>query len=1057
MASKAEKKAWVQVQKKTFTRWVNVQLSERMKKVTELIDGGLDDGIMLCNLLEVISSKRIKHNKVCRNNFHKTENLNAALKFMRKEGLVLVNTGSTDIQEHNERIILGMIWTIILRYQINKGEGGSPKQDLLDWVNKQIAPYGLTPRQCRNFTRDFQNGEVLNALCDSLEPGLVDMKQVIGAAPMRNNAQALNIAESDLGIPPLLDPADIVAVPEEHSMMAYVAYFRDYLANKAKDRIPFAGYCYADGPGVEGGKQGTGPLPFEIHTRNRKNVDIPEDAKYVVQVFGPDGSEIPCNLTQDGSGVTSGSYEPTMPGNHRVSIKLDKKDIKDSTYRLFIKPSADPTQSYAEGPGVEEARDDEPGVFTVHALDPEGAYCAGANPIVQVTQSDGQVVDADVVDNDDGTYSVTYPPPPAGPATITVQINDQDIKDTPVELEVTKGISSENTYADGPGVEGGFVGRPLPFCVHACDDEGNPLTKGGDTFTVDVVGPNGKIPVSLDDNQNGEYPGQYVAPMNAVGTATVSIVNNRDGQPIKDAPFTVQLKEPADHSKSYAEGPGLVDAWDDRANCFTVYAIDRHGQPVIGEDVKVLLAYGDQKLGGGAPAPVASNEPEFIEQKVNKIAKFCASCGEGNQKAKFCWSCGAKTAVRTVVERVKNPRYIAAPKRSSGGSVEYTEEGTLVDNGDGTYSAEYLTGKGKDFVIINVHINGKGIQGVPVKLAIAKGPCAENCYADGPGVEQGFLNRPVRFKIHSVDEDDIPLNKGGDNYEAIVTDPNGDEVPTQIVDNGDGTYSAQYKPVAEGPHNVLVNLLQDGEHKPIRDMPMTASIRKGACAANSYMRGKGIKWAYEGRNNVFTVYAFDEDGQPVAGEKVDILIVMQDAFDEQDLGNKVLRWKDSDDYKDYGAFDESEDTVDLGALNKRAVVDPTLEDNGDGTYTVTYTPTITGPYVVDCRLYDEHVRKSPANVTVYFNCPHKECQDAMAVLHDEILAFEDEKNGVEHKHRETDEAAELASLRAILAGKQKASNEGIDELRAQLEDEQTARQAAEDEVARLRELLQQYE
>jgi hypothetical protein len=57
------------------------------------------------------------------------------------EGLKLVNIGAKDIHDAvSPKLILGLVWTLILRYQIQCG-GDSPKQALLDWVNIQIKPY----------------------------------------------------------------------------------------------------------------------------------------------------------------------------------------------------------------------------------------------------------------------------------------------------------------------------------------------------------------------------------------------------------------------------------------------------------------------------------------------------------------------------------------------------------------------------------------------------------------------------------------------------------------------------------------------------------------------------------------------------------------------------------------------------------------------------------------------------------------------------------------------------------------------------------------------------
>jgi hypothetical protein len=301
-----------------------------------------------------------------------------------------------------------------------------------------------------------------------------------------------------------------------------------------------------------------------------------------------------------------------------------------------------------------------------------------------------------------------------------------------------------------------------------------------------------------------------------------------------------------------------------------------------------------------------------------------------------------------------------------------------------------------------------------------------------------------------VDEDNKPLTKGGDNYEVLITDPNGDAVPARIVDNNDGTYSAQYKPNVVGPHTVQVNLLQDGEAKPIKDMPVTTDIRKGACSRRSYMSGKGMKWGYEGRRNEFTIHCFDEDGQPVAGEQIELLMLLKEVYDDKSVASKVIRYKDSVEYRDHAVFENLEDehVVDASTLNAKAIINPTITDLKNGQYSVVYQPNITGAHMIDCRLADAHIRKSPAELSIYFNCEHKGCTDAMAVLHKEIMDYEQQNDAEQDA-----EAAqsELKTLRALLSSPdQNTSSEEADELRQQIEAEQIARAAAEEELANLR-------
>ena len=46
------------------------------------------------------------------------ENVNKALEFIKHRGVSLTNIGAEDIVDMNSKLILGMIWTIILRFTI---------------------------------------------------------------------------------------------------------------------------------------------------------------------------------------------------------------------------------------------------------------------------------------------------------------------------------------------------------------------------------------------------------------------------------------------------------------------------------------------------------------------------------------------------------------------------------------------------------------------------------------------------------------------------------------------------------------------------------------------------------------------------------------------------------------------------------------------------------------------------------------------------------------------------------------------------------------------------
>ena len=90
--------AWKKIQQKTFTNWVNDKLRGKQRKPANPVkDLATDfaDGRRLVELLENLAKpkKRIRCNPNPRMMAHCLENLNAALEFIKKEKILLVNIG----------------------------------------------------------------------------------------------------------------------------------------------------------------------------------------------------------------------------------------------------------------------------------------------------------------------------------------------------------------------------------------------------------------------------------------------------------------------------------------------------------------------------------------------------------------------------------------------------------------------------------------------------------------------------------------------------------------------------------------------------------------------------------------------------------------------------------------------------------------------------------------------------------------------------------------------------------------------------------------------------
>jgi len=59
-----EEETWLLTQRKVFTRFINIYLKQRNIEMSEkeMFEGGLDDGIILWNITEILSGMNLKKN-----------------------------------------------------------------------------------------------------------------------------------------------------------------------------------------------------------------------------------------------------------------------------------------------------------------------------------------------------------------------------------------------------------------------------------------------------------------------------------------------------------------------------------------------------------------------------------------------------------------------------------------------------------------------------------------------------------------------------------------------------------------------------------------------------------------------------------------------------------------------------------------------------------------------------------------------------------------------------------------------------------------------------------
>uniref|UniRef100_A0A3Q2XTL4 Plectin b n=1 Tax=Hippocampus comes TaxID=109280 RepID=A0A3Q2XTL4_HIPCM len=170
--------------------------------------------------------------------FHKLQNVQIALDFLKHRQVKLVNIRNDDIADGNPKLTLGLIWTIILHFQISdiqvngQSEDMTAKEKLLLWSQRMTDGYqGL---RCDNFSTSWRDGKLFNAVIHKHYPRLIDMGKVYHQSNLQNLEQAFNVAEKDLGVTRLLDPEDVdVPHPDEKSIITYVSSLYDVMPRAA--------------------------------------------------------------------------------------------------------------------------------------------------------------------------------------------------------------------------------------------------------------------------------------------------------------------------------------------------------------------------------------------------------------------------------------------------------------------------------------------------------------------------------------------------------------------------------------------------------------------------------------------------------------------------------------------------------------------------------------------------------------------------------------------------------------------------------------------------------
>jgi filamin len=736
-----EEPAWVRIQKKTFTRWCNNYLTQRSLGINDL-QADLQDGVLLHNLLEILGNEDVlpKANKKAKLKLQKVENLNTCLKYIKAKNIKLVGIGAEDVHDGNIKLILGLIWTLILRFQImaDDEESASARQALLDWCNSVLNPQGL---YVKNFTHDWQDGRCFCGLVNAIEPNSIPLNTVPASEAEKNMNKAFQSAEQQFGFPQVLDAIDVIENPDDLSIMTYVSYFRAYmLANNA-----YGPNCTAEGPGLTEATTFE-KAPFTITTYNEEGERVERGGAMIKALLKDDsGAEVTkVQITDNRNGTYSAFYVAERPGRFTLEVLVKKDNIKNSPFHPNVKPGEPfPGNCEAHGPGISTATAGVEVGFTVVTKDVGGNQLprGGAN-ISAVFHDPKGDIKVNIKDNNDGTYSATYTPKTAGTTRLDVTVATQfngtgPIKNSPFNVGVSPGKADLNNFKwdglelDAQGRRVVVAGTTDKFTVTAHDGLGNRLTSGGLAVNGQMTGP-ANVQVHTQDQNNGAYQLAYTPTKIGDYKFLVRVDSTPIGGHTNPFPVLV-IPAAAKGGNSIASGPGLTHAEVGGSNNkFKVETRDAFDNPCTQGGAKVAAELVNDQTGERVPVNVRDNgngtyDAEYAPNKTGNYTLTPVVNGEHVKDAPFHVkvSAGGFDPNQTGVE-VPNPGYTgrAGPKvsvKDKNGNLragfDDQVEADLTpklkitgvkanSNGDGTYVVDYPANLLPGDYDIDVRVNG---------------------------------------------------------------------------------------------------------------------------------------------------------------------------------------------------------------------------------------------------------------------------------------------------------------------------------------------------------------
>lgn len=234
-----------EVQQRAFTKWFNSKLKHLNKPQIEDIYTDLSDGVSLNQVLQCISDTDYHFSEKPKKTIHRRENLEIFFNECKELEISLINCGAEDIILGNQKIILGLIFTLITESQYfisGLDRDININNEILSWVRAIAADYNIEPSSVSNFSTNWKDGKLFNCILDKYDPeNCGNFDECLNSTPKENLMKAFTNAKEFHNISRMLEVEDLteVANPDSKAVFAYVSEYYNKFAHQKLNNDEF--------------------------------------------------------------------------------------------------------------------------------------------------------------------------------------------------------------------------------------------------------------------------------------------------------------------------------------------------------------------------------------------------------------------------------------------------------------------------------------------------------------------------------------------------------------------------------------------------------------------------------------------------------------------------------------------------------------------------------------------------------------------------------------------------------------------------------------------------